>query len=99
MSGDLDGVKAALADAIPADGDLNAALTVIFGVLGELSWQLVNLLDDIDAEPEPRPVVPGRLSLAYAVNAHLTDALEEITEDEPTPPFRVYRLVNRPEDR
>jgi len=91
MPGDLDGAKAALADAIPEGGDENEALSVIFAMVGEVSWQLCNLLDDIMEGDERDPMEPEReghrvhrlrLELALSVNEKLSDILDDIIAAE-----------------
>lgn len=77
MSGDLDGAKAALADALHIELPMDQGLTIIFEMVGELSWQLVNWLDDME---EDSPDVPSkeRIDLAQFVEGKLDEALTEI---------------------
>lgn len=82
MSAALEAAKQALAEALPLDGDPNEALDVIFGMVGELSWQLVNFFDDLE---EDGTAVPSseRLALAQYVEGKLGEALERIIEAAP----------------
>jgi len=94
VSGDLQGARDALADALPENQPYNEALHVIFQMVGELSWQLVNLLEVIEEDWHDRAdrqcplcgqvLVHGpecQLPLAHAVHAYLNDALTNIAHN------------------